>query len=305
MKQIKNKKLTKILIIGSSGFIGKSLADYLCNKRSNISEIHTISRKKFTVKKNNKIYLKKITKNIFNLDKIPEVDFIIYLIRSDKISNSLIYFNKFANLISKFKKKPKILYVSSGVIYGSLKKGLKVNEKKKISIKNINNFSGYKKKYAKEKLFMEEKFRKLSKKGYKISIARCFTFVGKGILKYNYAIADIINSIRYKKKIILKNSHNVFRSYMHSKDMCRWLIKILKNSNNKCSIYNVGSEHQISLSKLGMILAKKYNNEIDLKKNKVNRIDYYVPSITLAKKELKLKITINLLDAINSVIVLK
>ena len=90
MKQIKNKKLTKILIIGSSGFIGKSLVDYLCNKRSNISEIHTISRKKFTVKKNNKIYLKKITKNIFKLDKIPEVDFIIYLIRSDKISISLI-----------------------------------------------------------------------------------------------------------------------------------------------------------------------------------------------------------------------
>ena len=105
MKQIKNKKLTKILIIGSSGFIGKSLVDYLCNKRSNISEIHTISRKKFTVKKNNKIYLKKITKNIFKLDKIPEVDFIIYLIRSDKISNSLIYFNKFANLISKIPKK--------------------------------------------------------------------------------------------------------------------------------------------------------------------------------------------------------
>ena len=46
-------------------------------------------------------------------------------------------------------------------------------------------------------------------------------------------------------------------------------------------------------------------NEITIKKNKANRIDYYVPSITLAKKVLKLKITINLLDAINSVIVLK
>lgn len=297
--------MKKILIIGSSGFIGKSIVDYLSSNKTNISRIYSISRKKFTIKKKNKIYLKKITKNISKLDHIPEVDFIIYLIRSDKISNSLVYFNKFNNLVSNLKKKPKILYLSSGAVYGILKKGSKINERQKISINSINNFSGYKKKYAKEKLIMEEKFEKLSKKGYKVSIARCFTFVGESILNYNYVIADIINSIRNKKKITLKNSKNVTRSYMHSKDMCRWLIKILKNSNTKCPIYNVGSDQQINLSKLAKILAKKYKTEITIKKNKVNRIDYYVPSITLAKRVLKLKITINLLDAINSVIILK
>ena len=92
---------------------------------------------------------------------------------------------------------------------------------------------------------------------------------------------------------------------MHSNDMCRWLIKILKNSNTKCPIYNVGSDQQINLSKLAKILAKKYKNEITIKKNKVNRIDYYVPSTYLAKKKLKLKTTINFIDAINSLINLK
>ena len=92
---------------------------------------------------------------------------------------------------------------------------------------------------------------------------------------------------------------------MHSDDLCRWLLKILKSSNTNCPIYNVGSDQQVNLSKLGMILAKKYKNQISFKKNKVNKIDYYVPSILLAKKKLKLKITISTLDAINSVINLK
>ena len=152
---------------------------------------------------------------------------------------------------------------------------------------------------------MEQKFSKLSLEGYPVSIARCFTFVGKNILEYNYAISDIIKSIQNKKIIILKNSQKVFRSYMHSDDLCRWLLKILKNSNTNCPIYNVGSDQQVNLSNLGMILAKKYKNQISFKKNKVNKIDYYVPSILLAKKKLKLKITISTLDAINSVINLK
>ena len=36
-----------------------------------------------------------------------------------------------------------------------------------------------------------------------------------------------------------------FRSYMHANDMCRWLLKIVKNSSIKCPIYNLGSDKKI------------------------------------------------------------
>ena len=55
----------------------------------------------------------------------------------------------------------------------------KSSEMAKINLMLINKLSGYKKNYAKEKIYLEKKFMELSHHGYKVSIARCFTFVGK------------------------------------------------------------------------------------------------------------------------------
>ena len=43
-----------------------------------------------------------------------------------------------------------------------------------------------------EKFFIEKEFNELALKNYDVSIARCYTFIGKEIIKYKYAIADII-----------------------------------------------------------------------------------------------------------------
>ena len=51
-----------------------------------------------------------------------------------------------------------------------------------------------------------------------------------------------------------------------------------------------------------MELAKKYNNGFEIKKTKYFKSDFYVPSTKLAKKKLKLKITIDFKDAISLLI---
>ena len=109
---------------------------------------------------------------------------------------------------------------------------------------------GYKKKYAKEKIFIENNLLELGKKNYDVSIARCYTFIGKNILKYNFAISSLINDSVKKKTVTLNTSMNVYRSYMHSDDMVKWLIQILKKSNNECPIYNLGSDKTINLRTL-------------------------------------------------------
>ena len=89
---------------------------------------------------------------------------------------------------------------------------------------------------------------------------------------------------------------------MHSDDMSNWLITIVKNSNTKCPIYNVGSNKIVNLKNLTKKIGIMVNKKISLNTNKSKKFDYYVPSITKAYKELNLKISINLNDALNSII---
>ena len=89
---------------------------------------------------------------------------------------------------------------------------------------------------------------------------------------------------------------------MHADDLSNWLITILKNSSTKCPIYNVSSDKVINLKSLTKKIGIMTNKEISIKIKKNNKFDYYAPSINKAYKKLNLKISINLNDALNSII---
>ena len=298
--------MKKLLILGGSGFIGRSIVDYGINKKlikNKINKIYILSRSvKFSQNKKKHISITYINKNMLDVNKLPQVDYIIYCLKNSNIKISNNYFNQFLKILKNFKKKPKILFTSSGAVYGKNIKKRKDIESKKIDNILINNFVGYKRKYAKEKVFLEERFKDLAKKNYKVSIARCYTFIGKHIIHYDYAISDLINAANYKSKITLNSHVDVFRSYMHSDDLSNWLITILKNSNTKCPIYNVGSDKIINLKSLTKKIGIMSNKKISVKTKNSKKFDFYIPSIIKAKKELNLKISINLNDAINSTI---
>ena len=298
--------MKKLLIIGGSGFVGSSIVDNAINKKlikKKINEIFVVSRSnKSKQKKYRHVKITYINNNILNVKKIPQIDYIIYCLKNTDIKISNNYFNKFLKLLKTLKNKPNILFTSSGAVYGKNTNKKKVSEKQKIDNKAINNFEGYKKKYAKEKLFIEKKFKYLATKNYNVSIARCFTFIGKNIVRYNYAISDLINAANNKSNITLNSQIDVFRSYMHSDDLSNWLITILKNSNTKCPIYNVGSDKVINLKNLTKKIGNMTNKKISIKIKKSNKFDYYIPSILKAKKELNLKNSISLKDALSSTI---
>ena len=302
--------MNKLLLIGGSGFFGKSIIDYGIRKKlikHKINKIYIVARKKFYKKKIKYKYLEInfISKDFKNIRNIPKTEFIIYCLKSSDISKSHLYFKNFKKLIAKLKKKPKILFVSSGAIYGAENKKIKQSENFKVNFKKINKLKGYKKNYALEKVFIENKFKELGKSNFNVSIARCFNFVGKYILDSNQAIGGMIRDALNKPTIILNTSINVYRGYMNSDDLINWLIVILKNSNKNCPIFNVGSDKEINLKLLGQKIAIIFNKKLKSKNIKNTKNDYYIPSITKAKKLLKLKISINLNDSLNSFIKLK
>lgn len=295
-----------LLIVGGTGFFGKSIIDYFSSANTNkfnIKKIITISRKRifFSYKH---ITLQNIFQDIKKLKKIPETDYVIYAATSKNNLENINNLKNFINLLKKNSNKPRVLFTSSGAVYGKNDRITSFSEKKKINLININKFSNYKKDYAKSKIKMENMFKKLSNYKYNISIARCFTFIGRHILKdESYAISSILNDAINKKAIFLNSKNSTYRSYLYADDLTFWLLKILFYSNKRCPIFNLGSDEYVSIDKVAKIVGRYFNKKIvyqNLKKK--TEIDAYLPNINKAKSLLKLKISLNLKKAIYKVI---
>ena len=297
--------MSKLLFIGGTGFLGQSFFDYFNNekiKKTQLTKIIVVSRRGKKIK--SKVKTSFIKKSVINLKKIPLTEYIIYAVNSKNNNENIKGIKNFVNLLTKHHKKTKILFTSSGAVYGKSTIKKKFKESQKINFKNINKLNGYKKNYAKSKIIIENEFQKLGKKGYNVSIARLFTFIGKRILNNkNYAISNLINQAKNPnvKEIRLLSNNNVFRSYMSSNDLIRWIIELLKKSDNKCEIYNIGSDETITIKKLSKLIAKKFKKKVVLNNDKRNNenIDFYVPSILKAKKKLNLKLRYKLTQSLN------
>ena len=309
MKDRKNKKKKrKLLIIGGSGYLGQSFFDYInAGKLKNVrlSEIIIISRKRKKIKSNIKISY--IVKNIKDIKKIPLTDYVIYAANSKNNLENLKGINNFVSLLTEKYKKSKILFTSSGAVYGPRNYKKKFREKDLVSFKKVSTFKSYKKEYAKSKIIIEKKFKELGKDGFNVSIARLFTFVGKRILTRNdFAITNLVKQAQNPKTkyLLLNSSKNVYRGYMHSEDLIRWIIKILINSNSKCEIYNVGSDEAITIKQLANLISKKYKKKVSIKNKKISKdsIDYYVPSVSKIKKELNLINKFNIKKSLDQIL---
>jgi dTDP-glucose 4,6-dehydratase len=301
--------LNTLLIIGGTGFFGNSILSYFSNSaalKKKFNKIIIISRKKLEkfkylkkLKKNYKI--KKINSDILKLKKLPLADYVIYAAILKNYRDDYLAAKKYAKLAKIYHRNSKILYASSGAVYGwqlDKIKGFKenyFNYNKKINFKK-----GYKQSYANFKLKNENLFKKLGNEGLNVCIARCFTFVGEYLpLNSNFIIGNIIQNILDKENIIIKANYKVYRSYMYSDDLVIWLLKILYSSNIKCPIFNVGSNDLISIHKLADFLAKKYKLKVK-KADKIsnNIIDKYIPNVQKAKKKFNLRVILNSYDSV-------
>lgn len=295
MKQI-NKK--EICIIGGSGFIGKSIIHFF-NKRLlskyNISKLYVICRNPYKIKSDKRLSLdgvELIRGDISRLKTLPTCEYYIYLAEPSNIKKYknkkriFLYkksINNFCKILKRYKKESTVLYVSSG----SLDKKINVDYKNYNLVKKNSEIT----------------IKKLSKahNKKKILIARCYSFISEFLpLDKHFAIGNFIKDGLDKKKkyIKIKSSFRVYRSYMHSDDLCSWLVKILILSYKSGIIYRVGSQHPYEIGQIAKIVGKLTKKKVIRKKIFGKKIDKYIPNLTEAEKKLGLKLKYNLIDSI-------
>mgnify|MGYP006098633877 FL=1 len=309
--------MATLLIIGGTGFFGKSILDSFKRKqlvRWKVNKVIIMARHVEEFKKNYpelSFYgIDFLTGDISTIDFLPDADFVIHAAASTDASKYLYHSEEekskiiagtlnFCKLAKKFLKKSKIIYCSSGAVYGYQPKNIQFL-KETDSLGDISKLDNIKKSYAYAKRDSETAIRELGKKDINVSIARCFSFVGKYLPRdQHFAIGNFIADGKNATDIEVKTDRLVFRSYMNADDLVEWLLTIADNSKPSCPVYNVASDKEIEIRELANIASQIFNvsvKTVEINKNATE--DRYIPSIEKAKKELGLRINYALKESI-------
>lgn len=123
-----------------------------------------------------------------------------------------------------------------------------------------------------------------AKYGYSYAIARCFSFAGQFLpLDLHYAFGNFIHNAMHGENIIIHSDGQDLRSYLYIGDAMAWMCRLLSEPDNQ--IYNIGSEHAITIEGLARKIAQRAKQSVEVliqgKPSEVGnfRRASYVPSI--------------------------
>lgn len=154
-----------------------------------------------------------------------------------------------------------VLMTSSGVAYGNCH-----NDKIRESEQGFLDTTDVRSALAIGKLSAEYMISAYSEKlQYRYSIARCFSFAGQYLpLNLHYAFGNFILNALREEPIVIQGDGMDRRSYLYIGDAIAWLLRLLLEPHNK--IYNVGSEHDLSISELAIKIAKCSGHDLAVTK---------------------------------------
>jgi nucleoside-diphosphate-sugar epimerase len=309
--------MSSLFVIGGTGFFGKSFIDAFnrglldnWNIKSLIicaKHIDTF-KEKYHFLLNNKI--KFLSLDINTANELPHADYVIHAASS---TNLMDYINNpqkekeniingatnFCRLSSKIYHNSKVLFVSSGAVYGVQDN---VGPDENAPFNSLELLTNGKNTYAFSKQLAEKEIMSMSKH-VKSSIARCYSFVGSFLPRdQHFAVGNFIDNVVNRRPINVKATKKVYRSYMHVDDLIHWLMTILEHSSHDCSIYNVGSDDVIEINELANRLGEEYDLDVIYEHDHPVGEDFYVPDISKAKDNLNLDISYNSYDSITHII---
>ncbi len=290
------EKLTKLLVIGGTGFFGKSILDLFSRASLDIygiKEITVLSRRTEEFARNYpeliNYGIQLINSDISSCNELPEADIVLHAASStdakdyladasrqrNNIESATINYCRLAEL---YHKQAKIVYCSSGAVYGQQPADVKFMSEE-FPFQDVSEMAEHKRDYALGKRASERAIQDLGLVGLNVSIARCFAFYGKYLPKdQHFAYGNFVGAAEQGKAIEVHAKHRVIRSYMHADDMVHALIQIALDAKPECPIYNVGSDEAIELRDLANQIGQQHNVPVKIAPITDNKIDRYVPN---------------------------
>lgn len=252
----------KVLVIGSQGYLGSRLNNYLREYGFNFKGLDTGFFKKGILGKVNDA-----NDFYFDIENITEEDLnqfdvVVQLADFsndpiDKLNPKLFYkrTKNYTIRIAKICKKLgiKFLYPSSCSVYGVNEKIL--NEK---SLTNPQTF------YSKNKIEIEQSLKKISDKNFTPIILRLATVFGYSPrIRFDVVINMLIGMGLTSKKIILNSNGQAWRPHVFIDDVCLTIIEFIKKQKLKNSYFplNIGSnDNNEKIINVAQLIKSKIKN---------------------------------------------
>ena len=309
-----------LLVIGGTGFFGKSILDSFQRgglEKWGIERVIAMSRNAESLRKeapqliSSKVEL--YSADITTTTTLPFADIVIHAAAStdaarylscplEEQRNIQAGTYNYCSLAKKFHAKSKILYVSSGAVYGKQPANLTHIPEDYVA-NDLSELPHGKRDYAFAKRDAEEAVKSLGQEGLSVSIARCFAFVGPWLPRnQHFAIGNFIDDGLQGRPITVKAKHKVYRSYMYADDLVEWLMTMAVHANPTCPVYNVGSGDAIVMGDLAKLVAVEFGVNASIPEINEATIERYIPSIDKAKRELGLILQYHVSKAIHHMV---
>ncbi len=282
------KKL-KILVLGSRGFLGKSLVNYLSQNNYDVMCVQNTQylsqRYKGVIYIDNKIFFSKISFDLFKqfkpniiINSFGQID-----IKKEKNICKTQHYDYLKIILKKIKKFDLFIQFGSSDEYSS-----SVKPKSENDTCNPESFYGYYKYKATKFL---KKYARIYNKN--IIVLRPFLIYGPG-QKLPRLIPYLINCI--DKKITIKiGSINSKLNFLYISDFISLIEVIIKSNFNGFNIYNIGNPKNNSINDIieNILKIKKMKrNEIKIVES--NTISTSIPNLRNFKKDFLLDPKVNL-----------